>query len=92
MTAGTPYWMAAQDTVTEGVWVWKTSGKSVTYTHWGHGEPNEGRKQNCLLYYVDRMLHSGPFVAVRVGAGRVLASYASCTLLVLTRCQNRLVF
>ena len=64
MTVETAYWMGANDKVTEGVWVWKTSGERVTYTHWGPTEPNEGRNQNCLLYYIDRMFHSGPCVEV----------------------------
>ena len=60
MTVETPYWMGANDKVTEGVWEWKASMESVTYTHWGPGEPNGVRNQNCLTYWTDRMFHSAP--------------------------------
>ena len=60
ITDGTPYWMGANDKVTEGAWEWKTSKKSVAYTHWALNEPNGNRKENCLTYWTDRMFHSAP--------------------------------
>ena len=43
------FWIGGTDNHTEGTWVWK-SGKSMTYTDWGKGEPNSwnGRDEDCI--------------------------------------------
>ncbi len=41
------YWLGASDASKEGSWTW-VSGQAVNHTRWLPGEPNGGRRENCL--------------------------------------------
>ncbi|XP_076092750.1 perlucin-like [Mytilus galloprovincialis] len=47
------FWLGAHDEQTEGVWVWETSQKRLTYTDWYPGEPNsfQGHEEDCLALF-----------------------------------------
>ncbi|XP_063404339.1 perlucin-like [Mytilus trossulus] len=43
------YWLDGTDEVLEGVWVWASTGKQLSYTNWYPTEPNnQNGKENCL--------------------------------------------
>jgi len=42
-------WLGASDKVREGHFVWRTSMKPMTYSHWTRNEPNNFReRENCV--------------------------------------------
>lgn len=49
---GKDYWLGGYDLVNENTWVWVKKNEYINdYTHWGPGEPNGGRRENCLALY-----------------------------------------
>ncbi|VDI25290.1 Hypothetical predicted protein [Mytilus galloprovincialis] len=44
-------WLGATDMFTEGRWVWIEDLKPMSYTTWYPGQPNNGKKGNCLIGY-----------------------------------------
>ncbi|VDI69867.1 Hypothetical predicted protein [Mytilus galloprovincialis] len=43
------YWLDGTDQVLEGVWVWASTGKQLSYTNWYPNEPNSaGGNEDCL--------------------------------------------
>merc|ERR1712088_652223 len=44
------FWLGINDRHTEGQWVLESTGKSVVFTDWNSGEPNNaGRTENCAF-------------------------------------------
>ena len=43
------YMLGVSDDVTEGDWVYRSSGSPVVWSYWGPGEPNGGSKENCVV-------------------------------------------
>lgn len=41
-------WSAGKKETGDGPFVWKSTGRNVTYTSWGEGEPNGGLGEACL--------------------------------------------
>ncbi|XP_061174352.1 perlucin-like [Saccostrea echinata] len=53
-------WLGGTDWTLEGTFVWEPYGDKMSYTHFGHGEPNNGNgrgHENCLL--IDGSSHKG---------------------------------
>ncbi|CAG2232218.1 unnamed protein product [Mytilus edulis] len=42
------FWIGGTDEVIEGVWVWASTGKDLTYTNWEPGQPDNWKNENCL--------------------------------------------
>lgn len=43
------YWLDGTDEVLEGVWVWASTGKQLSYTNWYPNEPNSAHgNEDCL--------------------------------------------
>ncbi|CAG2240747.1 unnamed protein product [Mytilus edulis] len=43
------YWLDGTDQVLEGVWVWASTGKQLSYTNWYPNEPNSAHgNEDCL--------------------------------------------
>lgn len=43
------FWLGATDNLKEGEWIWQSSGKTMTYSNWTVGEPNNCcGGENCL--------------------------------------------
>ena len=38
--SGTHFWLGATDGAKEGEWIWKYSGKKISYKNWGSGQPD----------------------------------------------------
>merc|ERR1711892_72599 len=45
------WWTAATDMGTEGNWIWIRSLTHVSEWIWSPGEPNQGMKNNCMIFY-----------------------------------------
>lgn len=46
-------WCSAKQEKDAGYFTWKSTGKNVTYTSWGEGEPNGGKGESCVeLRYI----------------------------------------
>lgn len=46
---GEGYWTGGKDDVTEGLWVWISSGATFGFLDWNQGEPNDhGGLEDCL--------------------------------------------
>uniref|UniRef100_A0A8W8KAE7 C-type lectin domain-containing protein n=1 Tax=Magallana gigas TaxID=29159 RepID=A0A8W8KAE7_MAGGI len=53
--AGEAYWTGGKDDVTEGLWVWISSGATFGFLNWNQGEPNDaGGIEDCLQLYKRR--------------------------------------
>uniref|UniRef100_K1QR35 C-type lectin domain family 10 member A n=1 Tax=Magallana gigas TaxID=29159 RepID=K1QR35_MAGGI len=53
--AGEAYWTGGKDDVTEGLWVWISSGVTFGFLNWNQGEPNDaGGIEDCLQLYKRR--------------------------------------
>uniref|UniRef100_A0A8W8K429 C-type lectin domain-containing protein n=1 Tax=Magallana gigas TaxID=29159 RepID=A0A8W8K429_MAGGI len=49
---GEGYWTGGKDDVTEGLWVWVSSGATFGFLDWNQGEPNDhGGLEDCLELY-----------------------------------------
>ncbi|XP_052065633.1 perlucin-like protein [Mytilus californianus] len=44
-------WLGATDMFTEGRWVWIENLEPMSYNIWYPGEPGEGKRANCLVWY-----------------------------------------
>ncbi|XP_065935494.1 ladderlectin-like isoform X2 [Magallana gigas] len=52
---GEAYWTGGKDDVTEGLWVWVSSGATFGFLDWNQGEPNDsGGIEDCLQLYKRR--------------------------------------
>ena len=44
------FWIGLSDVVTEGIYVWNSTGNTTTYTNWGSGQPNNTNgSEHCTL-------------------------------------------
>jgi hypothetical protein len=39
------------DKLTEGTWIWNSTGSTIAYSKWNTGEPGGGTGENCASLY-----------------------------------------
>ena len=41
--------MGMSDKISEGTWLYNSTGSTMSYTNWNSGEPNGGTNENCII-------------------------------------------